>query len=99
MDGNYEPYDYLKSSERIREILNQPAGAFQEVDGLPDRDKLTFTNGFYGTCSALFIDIRGSSALTEAQAPRAREDLSRVHLGDGRPAQFGSVRTGGKHRR
>lgn len=65
MDGNYKAYDYLKSSERIKEILNQPAGSFQEVDGLPDRDKLTFTNGFYGTCSALFIDIRGSSALTQ----------------------------------
>lgn len=65
MDGNYKPYDYLKSSQRIEEILNQPAGTFQEVDGLPDRDKLTFTNGFYGTCSALFIDIRGSSALTQ----------------------------------
>jgi class 3 adenylate cyclase len=65
VDGNYKAYDYVKSSERIREILNQPAGTFQEVDGLPDRDKLTFTNGFYGTCSALFIDIRGSSALTQ----------------------------------
>lgn len=65
MDGNYKPYDYTKSSERIQEILNQPTGAFQEVEGLPDRDKLTFTNGFYGTCSALFIDIRGSSELTK----------------------------------
>lgn len=65
MDGNYKPYNYLDSSKRITEILNQPAGTFQEVDGLPDRDKLTFTNGFYGTCSALFIDIRGSSILTE----------------------------------
>ena len=25
MDGNYTPYDYLKSADRIREILNQPA--------------------------------------------------------------------------
>jgi class 3 adenylate cyclase len=36
---------------------------FEEVEGLPGRDKLTFTNGFYGTCSALFIDIRDSSGL------------------------------------
>lgn len=78
MDGNYKPYDYLKSSERIREILNQPAGAFQEVDGLPDRDKLTFTNGFYGTCAALFIDIRGSSALTQKHnAPHSRNSIGR----------------------
>lgn len=65
MDGNYESYDYLKSSERIRTILDQPAGSFEEVDGLPDRDRLTFTNGFYGMCSAVFIDIRDSSGLTE----------------------------------
>jgi class 3 adenylate cyclase len=44
--------------------LNQPAGTFEEVDGLPDRDKLSFTNGFYGMCSAVFIDIRDSSGLT-----------------------------------
>lgn len=65
MDGNYKPYDHLASSSRIRDILNQPAGMFEEVESLPDRDKLTYTNGYYGKCSAIFIDIRGSSALTE----------------------------------
>lgn len=65
MDGNYKAYDYLASSTRIRDILNQPAGTFEEVDDLPDRDKLTYTNGFYGMCSAVFIDIRGSSRLTQ----------------------------------
>lgn len=65
MDGNHKLYDYQKSSERIAEILNQPAGAFEEVDSLPDRDRLTYTNGFYGMCSAVFIDIRDSSGLTD----------------------------------
>ena len=65
MDGNYQLYDYQKSSDRIAEILNQPAGTFEEVEGLPDRDRLTYTNGFYGMCSAVFIDIRGSSGLTD----------------------------------
>lgn len=64
MDGNYKPYDYLASSRRIANILDQPAGQFEETDSLPDRDKLTFTNGFYGQCSAIFVDIRGSSDLT-----------------------------------
>lgn len=64
MDGNFKTYSYTSSSERIKDILDQPAGAFEEVDGLPDRDTLTFTNGFYGMCSAVFIDIRGSSDLT-----------------------------------
>lgn len=65
MDGNYKVYSYTNSSERIKDILNQPTGTFEEVDGLPDRDKLSFTNGFYGMCSAVFIDIRDSSGLTE----------------------------------
>lgn len=65
MDGSYKLYDYLDSSERIKDILNQPAGTFEEVDGLPDRDKLTYSNGFYGNCSAIYIDIRDSSRLTE----------------------------------
>lgn len=65
MDGNYKTYSYTGSSDRIKEILDQPAGSFEEVKGLPDRDKLTYTNGFYGNCSAIFIDIRDSSGLTE----------------------------------
>lgn len=76
MDGNYKPYDYTKSSERIKEILNQAAGVFEEVDSLPDRDRLTYTNGFYGMCSAVFIDIRGSSALT---AKYKRPTLAKIY--------------------
>lgn len=64
MDGNYKAFSYTTSSDRIKSILDQPSGSFEEVDGLPDRDKLTFTNGFYGMCSAVFIDVRGSSRLT-----------------------------------
>lgn len=64
MDGNYKSYDWEASSARIKAILDQPVGAFDEVDSLPDRDKLTFSNGFYGMCSAIFIDIRDSSGLT-----------------------------------
>lgn len=76
MDGNFKPYEYIKSSARIQEILDQPAGQFQEVDGLPDRDRLTFTNGFYGTCSALFIDIRDSSGLVRKYQ---RPTLSKIY--------------------
>ena len=47
MDGNYKPYSYETSSTRISEILDQPSGQFEETDALPDRDRLTYTNGFY----------------------------------------------------
>lgn len=64
MDGNYAAYNYVSGAGRIREILDQPGGAFEETDALPDRSKLTYTNGFYGRCSAIFVDIRDSSGLT-----------------------------------
>lgn len=65
MDGNYKPYSWVSSSSRIKDILDQPAGQFVETDDLPSRDKLTYTNGFYGLCSSIFIDIRNSSGLTQ----------------------------------
>lgn len=64
MDGNYKIYDWVASSARIKEILDQPAGQFTETDDLPSRTKLTYKNGFYGLCCAIFIDIRDSSSLT-----------------------------------
>lgn len=76
MDGNYKAYNYTNSSDRIKAILDQPAGSFEEVDGLPDRDKLTFSNGFYGMCSAVFIDIRDSSGLT---SKHKRPTLAKIY--------------------
>lgn len=71
MEGNYKPYDWVASAERIRSILNQPAGNFVETDDLPQRDRLTYANGFYGQCGAVFVDIRDSSGLTRKyQRPR-----------------------------
>jgi class 3 adenylate cyclase len=66
MDSNYKPYDHLDSFRRIDAILNAPAGAYEETDSLPDRDRLTFTNGFYSYSAALFVDIRDSSKLPDA---------------------------------
>lgn len=63
MDSNYKPYEYIPSFGRLDSILNQSDVAYEEVDSLPDRDRLTFSNGFYAYCSALFIDIRDSSRL------------------------------------
>jgi class 3 adenylate cyclase len=63
MDSNYRVYDYVASAKRIDDYLAQPAGNFEDVDSLPDRDRLTFTNGFYANCSAIFVDIRDSSSL------------------------------------
>ncbi len=64
MDGNFKDYDFPTSLARLDEILTQPSGTFEERNELPDRDELTFTNGFYAQwCTAVFIDIRDSSSL------------------------------------
>jgi class 3 adenylate cyclase len=63
MDSNYRTYNYVSSFARIDEILAQPASDFEERKSLPDRDALTYSNGYYAHCSALFIDIRDSSKL------------------------------------
>lgn len=63
MQTNTIAYDYKKSFERIDDILDESDKSFEEVDYIPARDKLTYKNGFYVQCSALFVDMRESSEL------------------------------------
>lgn len=76
MDSNHKPYDFAASLKRIDDILGQSDINYEEVNALPDRDRLTFTNGFYANCSALFVDIRGSSKLP---AKMKRPTLARLY--------------------
>jgi class 3 adenylate cyclase len=76
MKSNYKSYDFSKSRERLDEILNTSDTSFEEVDSIPNRDKLTFTNGFYVNCSALFVDIRDSSKLPDKYK---RPTLARIY--------------------
>lgn len=82
MDSNYKIYDFLKSFERIDDILATPSVNFEEVDNLPDRDRLTFDNGFYANCTAMFIDIRGSSSLPSAYNRPALAKLYRAFISE-----------------
>ncbi|MFK0042358.1 adenylate/guanylate cyclase domain-containing protein [Paenarthrobacter sp. NPDC090517] len=82
MDGNYKFYSYTSSAARIDEILNQPTGQFEEKDNFPDRDKLTYTNGVYGKCTAIFVDIRDSSGLTEKHKRPALAKIYRSFISE-----------------
>lgn len=62
---NYK-YDLDSSVSRIDEILDASNDEFVESDCIVDREKLTYTNGFYVHCTALFVDIRDSSNMTDA---------------------------------
>jgi class 3 adenylate cyclase len=81
MESNYSSFDHVKSDERIREILDSSEG-FDEVDDIPSRDRLTYSNGFYVNCTALFIDIRGSSKLTQNHTRPVLGKLYRSYLSE-----------------
>ncbi len=58
-------YDVNKSSERINEILNANNSNYSDRDHIPARSTLTYNNGYYVNVTALFIDIVGSSDMTD----------------------------------
>lgn len=57
-------YNHLDSFSRIDEILDAP-WEYEERDTIPSRNDLTYNNGFYVQCNAIFIDIRDSSSLPD----------------------------------
>lgn len=66
MKATNKQYDFNKSLSRIDEILDASNDSFEESDSTVDREKLTYKNGFYVYCTALFVDIRDSSNMTDA---------------------------------
>lgn len=63
MQVTYSCYDFDKSIERIVETLDSSDVLYEDKSSIPSRDLLTFNNGFYVKCSALFVDIRKSKDL------------------------------------
>lgn len=59
-------YDFNSSLSRIDEILDASNDSFKESDSIVNRENLTYKNGFYVYCTALFVDIRDSSNMTDA---------------------------------
>lgn len=63
MQSNYKYFDFRDSLDRLDEIITSNDTNYEEINNIPARDKLTFTNGFYVNCTALMVDIRKSSKL------------------------------------
>lgn len=66
MESTNKNYDIDASLTRIDEILDASNDSFEESDSIVDRSKLTYANGFYVKATALFVDIRDSSNMTDA---------------------------------
>jgi class 3 adenylate cyclase len=82
MQSNYSGYDLQASTSRIDEILQGHETSYEEVDSIPSRDKLTFTNGFYVNCSAVFVDIRGSSTLSQRYSRPTLAKIYRAYISE-----------------
>ena len=63
MESNYKNYKFEDSLYRLDEILNASDNSYEEKIKIPRRDGLSYTNGFYVNCTAVFVDICGSSKL------------------------------------
>lgn len=81
MESDRIEYNLTESVARMDEILSA-SFSFEELDSIPTRDKLTFTNGFYVYCSALFVDIRKSSELTNLHKNRTLARLYRTYISE-----------------
>ncbi len=76
MESNHISYSLDKSLDRIDSILNESDSSFEELKEIPARSSLTYTNGFYVNCTAVFVDIRGSS---ELPAKHKRPTLAKLY--------------------
>lgn len=80
--ANHIKYDFDKSLARIDSILDAEDAAFEELKTIPSRDRLSYTNGFYVKCAALFVDIRGSSSLPDEHRRPTLAKLYRAYLSE-----------------
>ncbi len=58
-------YDVDKSADRMDEILDASNDNYSEKDSVPLRNTLTYTNGYYVYVTSVFVDIIGSSDMTD----------------------------------
>lgn len=74
-------YNYLDSIKRIDNYLNDHCD-YEDRKSIPTRNQLSFTNGFYVDCYALFVDIRSSSQLTMIHQKRVLARLYRSYISE-----------------
>ena len=75
-------YDVNKSSERMDEILNASNNDFGDKKDVPDRSNLTYKNGYYVNVTAVFIDIVGSSDMTNEHKRPTLAKMYRAFLSE-----------------
>ena len=82
MKATNKPYSVSESDTRITDILGVTDQSFGESDQIPHPDRLTYDNGFYVDCAALFIDIRGSSNLANVHTRPVLGKIYRAYISE-----------------
>src|SRR5690625_3957948 len=77
MRSSHKSFNLENSLKRIDSILYDST-SYEESDDIPDIDDLTFTNGKYVKCAAIFIDLRGSTELIKTQG-KLSKSLARLY--------------------
>lgn len=80
--SNTISYDVSKSAERIDTILDLDNSKFEESKSIPNRDNLTYENGYYINVGAIFVDIRQSSTLTDEHTRPKLGKLYRSYISE-----------------
>lgn len=81
MQTNIKTYKFEDSRNRIDEILNSTSN-FDDKDEIPKRDTLTYTNGYYVKCCALFVDLRDSSTLPQVHQKKVLAKIYRSYISE-----------------
>lgn len=81
MQSNYKSYSFNDSRNRIDEILNSSSN-FDDKDEIPKRETLTYTNGYYVKCCALFVDLRDSSTLPQVHQKKVLAKIYRSYISE-----------------
>ena len=74
-------YDFTASFDRLQDILDS-AETFESVDTVPNSDTLSYSNGYYFKCYAIFIDIRDSSKLPGKYQKRTLAKIYRAYISE-----------------
>lgn len=76
-------YNVEKSAERMDDILNSSNSNFVENNNtVPPRSNLTYINGYYVNVTAIFIDIVGSSNMTDEHKRPTLAKMYRAFLSE-----------------
>lgn len=81
--NNTIAYDINNSTARMDDILNAGNDNYSDATSIPLRSSLTYTNGYYVYVTALFVDIVGSSDMTDEHKRPTLAKMYRSFISEG----------------